>query len=320
MNIATGIARSTTTDSAGRYHVLSLSPGEYRVEVRKNGFRAVIQSGIEITIGRAAVINVTMQLGEVSERVEVVARPPLIESSNATIGEVISNEKVVALPLNGRSFAQLALLVPQVVQGEVGTGNTGVQNTSISNQGYFSISGGRSEAAQFTFNGINVNNEFIGGTLVYPPIDSLQEFKIEQNVYSAELGGRIGQVILTGKAGTNTLHGSAYEFLRNDKLDANNFFPNRAGLPRRPLKQNQFGASIGGPIIESYLWLLQLGSARVRRGTPTTLTQPTALMRTGDFSELLPGRVIRDPLSAQPFPGNLIPASRISPISNIIVS
>lgn len=320
VNMATGIARSTTTDSAGRYHVLSLPPGEYRVEVRKSGFRVVIQSGIEITIGRAAVINVTMQLGEVAERVEVVARPPLIESSNATIGEVISNEKVVALPLNGRSFAQLALLVPQVVQGGVGTGNTGVQNTSISNQGYFSISGGRSEAAQFTFNGINVNNEFIGGTLVYPPIDSLQEFKIEQNVYSAELGGRIGQVILTGKAGTNTLHGSAYEFLRNDKLDANNFFSNRAGLPRRPLKQNQFGTSIGGPIIRNRTFgFFNWESARVRRGTPTTLTQPTPLMRSGDFSELLPGRVIRDPQSSQPFPGNLIPASRISPISANIV-
>ncbi|MFN0172563.1 MAG: carboxypeptidase regulatory-like domain-containing protein [Bryobacteraceae bacterium] len=316
IQVATQVARTTLTDTAGRYHVPSLTPGEYLLQVRVVGFREAVRKGIEITIGRAAVVDIQLELGEVAERVEVEAAPPLIESSNATIGEVISNEKVVALPLNGRSFAQLALLVPQVVQGGVGTGNTGIQNTSISNQGYFSISGGRSEAAQFTYNGINVNNEFIGGTLVYPPIDSLEEFRIEQNVYSAELGGRIGQVILTGKAGTNSLHGSAYEFLRNDKLDANSFFANRAGLARRPLKQNQFGASAGGPIIRNRTFaFFNWESARVRRGIPTTLTQPTALMRGGNFSELLPGRVLRDPQNGQPFVNNVIPANRISPIA-----
>jgi len=318
--ISTQVTRSTVTDDAGRYYVLSLPPGDYQVQVRSNGFREAVQKGIGITIGRAAVVEIQMELGEVTERVEVVGRPPLIESTNATIGEVISNEKVLALPLNGRSFAQLALLVPQVVQGGVGTGNTGIQNTSVSTQGSLSISGGRSEAAQFTFNGVNVNNEFVGGTLVYPPIDSLEEFKIEQNVYSAELGGRIGQVILTGKAGTNTLHGSAYEFLRNDKLDANNFFQNRAGLPRRPLKQNQFGASIGGPVARNRTFgFFNWESARVRRGVPFTTTVPTALMRAGNFSELLPGRAIRDPLTRQPLPGNLIPAARISPIALNIV-
>ncbi len=317
---STQVTRSTVTDEAGRYYVLSLPPGDYQLQVRSSGFREAVRKGIDITIGRAAVVDIQMELGEMTERVEVVARPPLIESTNATIGEVISNEKVVALPLNGRSFAQLALLVPQVVQGGVGTGNTGIQNTSVSTQGSISISGGRSEAAQFTYNGVNVNNEFVGGTLVYPPIDSLEEFKIEQNVYSAELGGRIGQVILTGKAGTNALHGSAYEFLRNDKLDANNFFQNRAGLPRRPLKQNQFGASIGGPIVRNRTFgFSNWESTRVRRGTSWTGTQPTSLMRAGNFSELLPGRAIRDPRTGQPLPGNLIPAARISPIAvNII--
>ncbi|HUQ94366.1 MAG TPA: carboxypeptidase regulatory-like domain-containing protein [Bryobacteraceae bacterium] len=316
IHVSTQVTRSTVTDSEGRYYALSLPPGEYEVQVRVSGFREALRKGIEITIGRAAVVDIQMELGEISQRVEVTGAPPLIESSNATIGEVISNEKIVALPLNGRSFAQLALLVPQVVTGGVGTGNTGIQNTSISTQGSLSISGGRSEAAQFTFNGINVNNEFIGGTLVYPPIDALEEFKIEQNVYSAELGGRVGQVILSSKAGTNALHGSAYEFLRNDKLDANNFFLNRAGVAKRPLKQNQFGASVGGPIIRNRTFgFFNWESARVRRGTPVTLTQPTAAMRTGDFSELLPARVIRDPQTGAPFSGNLIAAGRISPIA-----
>ena len=319
-NTSTGLRRSSATDQAGRYYVLSLHPALYAVESKSAGFRSNVQSGVEITIGRAAVVDFKLEVGNVTETLQVTATPPLIENSNATIGEVITNEKVVALPLNGRSFAQLALLVPQVVQGGVGVGNLDIQNTSIGNQGSMSISGGRSEAAQFTYNGINVNNEFVGGTLVYPPIDSLEEFKIEQNVYSAELGGRVGQVILTEKAGSNQFHGSAYEFLRNARLDANSFFNNRAGNPKSPLKQNQFGASLGGPIIRNRTFgFFNWESGRIRRGTTNTITQPSIAMRSGDFSELLPGRTLKDPLTGSLFPNNVIPAGRLSPIAlNVI--
>jgi hypothetical protein len=323
VNTTTGVQRSSRTDTDGRYYVLSLRPGVYNVEVKHAGFRASTQTGVEITIEREAVVDFKLEVGAVGQQIEVHASPPLVESSNATIGEVITNEKILALPLNGRSFAQLALLAPQVISGGVGVGNgqADLQNTSIGTQGAFSISGARNESVQFTFNGIVVTNEFVGGSQVFPPIDSLEEFKIEENVYSAELGGEIGQVILTGKTGTNQFHGSAYEFVRNSKFDANNFFNNRAGIPNAPLKQNQFGASLGGPIIRNRTFgFFNWESARIRRANASTATQPTALMRIGDFSQLLPGRNVNDPVTGQPFPNNVIPASRISPIATNIIN
>src|SRR5262249_21311496 len=154
--------------------------------------------------------------------------------------------------------------------------------------------------------------DFTGGTFAYPPIDSIQEFKIVQNNYGAEFGGRTGQVIVTSKAGTNEFHGSAYEFFRNAHLDANNFFNNLAGINKRPLKQNQFGASVGGPVtLPRYsgknrtFFFVNYEGARIRSGTTSTATVPTALMRQGDFSGL--ATVIKDPLNGSPFPGNRIP-------------
>ncbi len=319
-NTATGIERSVTADSTGRYVVLSLPAGEYEARAEVAGFRTTVRTGITLVIGRTAVVDFEMAVGQLTETVSVTEAPPLIEATHATLGEVVQNKQILELPLNGRSYAQLALLSPQVVQGGVGVG-TRTQEGGVGTQGYFSISGSRPEGNQFTFNGINVTNEFTGGTIAYPPIDSIQEFKILQNSYSAEMGGRTGQVVLTSKGGTNDFHGSAYEFLRNDKLDANNFFLNLAGQPRRPLKQNQFGASLGGPIFVPRLYsgknrsffFFNYEAARIRRGSTSTTTVPTARMREGDLSEL--GRVIRDPVTGDPFANAVIPAARINPIA-----
>src|SRR5581483_10368153 len=247
-NTNTGVTRTTTTDTAGRYSALSLAVGEYEVKAEAKGFRTVVQTGITLVIDRTAVVDFNLSVGQVSETISVTADAPLVESSHAALGEVVQNKQILELPLNGRSYAQLALLTPGVVAGGAGIG-TRTQENAVGTSGFFSISGSRPEGNQFTFNGVNVTNEFTGGTFAYPPIDSIQEFKILQNSYSAELGGRTGQVLLTSKGGTNEFHGSAYEFLRNDKLDANNFFSNLAGQKKRPLKQNQFGASIGGPVL-----------------------------------------------------------------------
>ncbi len=318
-NINTGVTRTAKTDNTGRYTFLSLPVGEYEVKAEASGFRTTVKTGVTLVIDRTAVVDFDLSVGQLSETVSVTAAAPLIESSHAALGEVIQNKQILDLPLNGRSYAQLALLAPQVVAGGTGTG-TRTQENAIGTSGYFSISGSRPEGNQFTYNGINVTNEFTGGTFAYPPIDSIQEFKIVQNNYSAELGGRTGQVVLTSKAGTNEFHGSAYEFLRNDKLDANNFFSNLAGQPKRPLKQNQFGASLGGPIMlprysgkNRTFFFVNYEGARIRRGNPSTTTVPTIRMRQGDLSEL--GRAIRDPLTGQPFPNAIIPANRISPIA-----
>jgi Carboxypeptidase regulatory-like domain/TonB dependent receptor-like, beta-barrel len=316
-NIATQESRGASSDPSGRYYVLSLPVGTYEVKAEASGFRTAIRQNVVLVIGRTAVVNFEMKVGEITETVTVSAAPPLIESSNATIGEVVENKQILALPLNGRSYAQLTLLIPQVVQGGVGTGiGSGLQDTAIGTRATVSISGSRREGNQFSYNGINVTNEFTGGTYIYPPIDSLQEFKIEQNNYSAELGGRAGQVLLTAKAGTNEFHGSVYEFLRNDQLDANNFFNNLAGRKIAPLRQNQFGAALGGPVYKNKTFFFaNYEGGRVRRGSTSTTTLPTARMRTGDFSELLPDRVIRDPVTGAPFSGNIIPTPRLSPIA-----
>jgi len=319
-NVSTGVTRAAVTDSTGRYTFVSLPVGDYEVRAEAAGFRTTVRSGITLLIGRTAIVDIDLTVGQVTETIAVTAAAPLIESTHAAIGEVIQNKQILDLPLNGRSYAQLALLVPQVVgSGGVGIG-TRTQENAIGTSGYFSISGSRPEGNQFTFNGTNVTNEFTGGTFAYPPIDSIQEFKILQNNYSAELGGRVGQVVLTAKGGTNELHGSAYEFIRNDHLDANNFFSNLAGLPKRPLKQNQFGASVGGPIFlpgysgkNKSFYFVNYEGARIRRGSTSTTTVPTPLMRTGDFSET--GRTIRDPLTGNPFPNAVIPANRINPIA-----
>src|SRR5579885_727153 len=322
-NVNTGVTRTTSSDSAGRYVVLSLPIGEYEVRAAANGFRSVLRSGVTLQIGQTAVVDFTLEVGQVNETVSVNEAAPVIESANATIGEVIQNQEVLALPLNGRSYTQLAALVPQVVFGGVAVGTT-AQSNNIGTNGMFSISGSRPEGNEFTLNGINVTNEFTGGTFAYPPIDSIQEFKIVQNNYSAEFGGRTGQVIVTSKGGGNEFHGSLYEFLRNDHLDANNFFNNLAGINKRPLKQNQFGASLGGPVsLPGYsgknrtFFLVNYEGARIRSGNTSTTTVPTAQMRTGDFSQV--SRVIRDPLTGNPFPNNIIPAARISPIATNIV-
>jgi hypothetical protein len=318
-NTGTGQVRSLTTDASGRYNVLSLLTGQYDVQATATGFKSVVRTGINIEIGTNALVNFSLPVGSVNTEVTVTTAPPLIESSNATIGQVIENKDVVSLPLNGRSYTQLAVLAPGVSFGGSAVGAT-LQSPSLGTSGSFSISGARAEGSEFTLNGITVTNEFTGGTYAYPPIDSIQEFKLLQSNYGAEFGFRVGQVVVTSTAGTNAFHGSAYEFIRNDALDAANFFNNLAGIGKAPLKRNQFGGSIGGPVYlprysgkERTFFFVNYEGATIREGITETATVPTALMRAGNFSQL--SKTIMNPSTGQPFPGNLISASLLSPIA-----
>jgi hypothetical protein len=325
-NVDTELSRNAMADSSGRFTALSLPIGQYEVRAKAKGFGTVVRPRIVIEIGSSALVDFTLPVGNVNTELTVTSAPPLIESSNATVGQVIENEDVVTLPLNGRSFAQLATLAPGVAFGGTAVGiSSGLQDPSLGASGSFAISGARSEGSEFTMNGITVTNEFTGGTYAYPPIDSIQEFKLLQNNYSAEFGFRVGQVILTSKAGTNAFHGSLYEFLRNDHLDAANFFNNLAGIGNSPLKRNQFGASVGGPIYlpkysgkDKSFFFVNYEGAQIRAGTTETATVPTALMRAGNFSQL--STAILDPVTGQAFPGNQIPSNRISPIALNAVS
>lgn len=315
-NEGTGSKRTTVTDGSGRYEVLMLPVGTYSLSADAPGFRPEIQMGLQLETGSVAALNIQMQVGVVAEKVSVEANASLIEASHAAIGEVVENKQVLDLPLNGRSFGSLALITPQVNVGNTQAGWYPVMPGPAAD---VTIAGSRAENNQITLDGTTVTNDYTGGTMIYPSVDDLQEFKIVEGSYSAELGGRQGQILLVTKSGTNYLHGSAYEFLRNDALDARNFFD---GSTKFPLRQNQFGASLGGPIVLPHIYngkdkthfFLSYEGVRIHLGSTSINSVPTAQMRTGDFSELS-GIQIVDPLTHQPFPNNVIPSSRLSPIA-----
>jgi hypothetical protein len=314
-NEGTGSKRSSVTDGSGRYEVLMLPAGTYSVSADAKGFSSMSQTGIQLETGSIAALNIQMQLGVVAEKVTIEAVAPLIETSHAAIGEVVQNKQVLELPLNGRSFASLALITPQVNRGNSQAGWYPIMPGPAAD---ITIAGSRAENNQVTLDSTTVTNDYTGGTMIYPSVDALQEFKILEGSYSADLGGRQGQILLVSKSGTNYLHGSVYEFLRNDKFDARNFFD----INKFSLRQNQFGGSLGGPVILPHIYdgknkthfFVSYEGVRIHRGSTSINSVPTARMRTGDFSEV-PSTQIVDPLTGQPFPNNVIPSSSLSPIA-----
>jgi hypothetical protein len=313
-NEATGARRVSASDVEGRYEVLVLPVGTYSVTVEAQGFRTVTNTGIKLETGRVAVLNIQVEVGAIAEQVTVEAAPPLMETSHAAIGEVVQNKAVLELPLDGRSFASLALITPQVSPGRSQAQWYPVMPGASLD---VTISGSRAENNQVTLDSTTVTNDYTGGTMVYPSVDALQEFKIVQGSYSADLGARLGQILLVTKSGTNEFHGSAFEFLRNDALDARNFFDAR----KFSLRQNQFGAALGGPVMLPTIYdgknkthfFLSYEGTRIHRGATGLYSVPTAVMRRGDLRES--GRIVRDPVTKEPFPDNTIPASRLDPIA-----
>ena len=238
LNVDTGIEKIAGTNEQGYYTLPLLSPGHYSLTVRKEGFQTVKNEGITLEIGQAARMDFTLRLGSVTETVTVTATAPLLASESAAIGQVIGNKKILDLPLNGRDFTQLATLVP----GAISRGT----NTAI-DAPLLSINGGRNSKTVFMMDGANITNQYYDGAALTPSVDAIQEFKVETNSFSAENGQGSGVIVIALKSGTNELHGSAFEFLRNEAFDARNFFNNSSKRP--PLKQNQFGFSLGGPVV-----------------------------------------------------------------------
>ncbi len=305
----TGVTTTVQTDDLGRYFVPSLKVGEYAITVTQKGFKTTRREGLILQVNQILEINFSLEIGAVTEQVTVTGAAPLIQAADATIGQVIDNKQTTTLPLNGRSYAQLAFLTPTVVPGRGCC--PGAFAPTFATTGDFSIGGSRGEDNQFTVDGLSATNDFVGGTYVYPSIDALQEFKITQNSYMPELGSRAGQVLVVSKTGTNKLHGSVYEFLRNDALDARDTF----AISKQPLRLNQFGGTAGGPIIkDKTFWFFGYEGTRQRRGTTATTVVPDAAMRSGNFSELLPGVQLHAPVdypgaglkAGDPIPGNRI--------------
>lgn len=326
INSETGIKRVATTNEQGYYTLPLLNPGTYAITIRKTGFKAVERKGIKLDVAQIARVDFTLELGEMKDTVTVVAEAPVLASESAVVGQVISNRKVLDLPLNGRDWTQLTTLTP----GAISRGsNSQLEAPSIS------VDGSRNSKTVFMIDGGSVSSQYFDVASVVPSVDAIQEFSVQSNSFSAEYGQGTAIINVSLKSGTNQLHGSAYEFLRNQVLDARNFF-NTTGV-RPPVKQNQFGFTFGGPVVipkvyngrDRTFFFGDYEGTRIRRAVTNVNTVPSAAMRGGDFSALSttlldpatfradpskPGAILKDP-----FPGNIIPASRFSPQSTFFL-
>ncbi len=325
-NAQTGLSRSTKSSEDGGYRFLVLQPGVYTLQASLAGFKAVRRDSIIVEADRSIAVPVSLEVGAVTEVVEVTGGAPLLEPNTSSLGTVMDSRKVSELPLNGRNPLGLANLIPTVR----GIGFFGGQVLSSWRLAAVSIGGGPPLANGFLVDGIASEKLTIAGTQTFLSIDATQEFKVLTNAMSAEFGRTAGGIIsLVSKSGTNTFHGNLFEFLRNDNLNANDFFANRAGRPVAPLAYNQFGGTLGGPVKKNKIFFFANYEAFFeRRSVQSLITSPTAQQRAGDFSDTRTANgsliTIFDPTTtrANPeggfirdaFPGNTIPASRIDAV------
>jgi hypothetical protein len=257
LNTDQGITLETTTSAAGQYVFSPVRIGHYTVTVAAPGFSTTTQQNITVTVGQHVLANVKLSLGSASQTVQVTSAPPQLQTDEASVGQVINQHSVNSLPLNGRNFTFLAQLAAGVNTPQADTrGNAA--------SGAFSANGLRPAQNNYLLDGIDNNSnavDFLNGTnfVILPPLDAIQEFKVQTADFSAELGRSAGAVLnATIKSGTNSIHGAVWEFFRNDKLDAADWFEDNAGIQKGALRQNQFGASVGGPIIKDKLILRRL--------------------------------------------------------------
>jgi Carboxypeptidase regulatory-like domain len=324
-NIGTAFTQTTTTDTSGDFQFRLLQPGTYLIEVSSPGFKTFRRDGIIVEADRSLAVPVTLEVGQTSETVEVVGGTPLLEPNTSELGTTVDSQKVMDLPLNARNPMGLANLIPTVK----GVGYFGNQILTSWRVGSINMGGGQALTSAFLLDG--VANDKMGdasGANTFLTTDSTGEFKIITNDMSAAYGRTTGGVIsVISKSGTNEYHGSAFEYLQNTALNANNFFSNKAGTPLAPVHQNQFGGAVGGRIVKDKLFFFANFEGFVQHlSNSQIISSPTALQRQGDFSQTTAANgqeiIIYDPLSTTtnssgasvrtPFPGNKIPTSNIS--------
>ncbi len=331
-----GTSRTVTATEDGFYNATSLPAGFYTISTAPTGFKKTVSTGVELHVNENKTVNLDLQVGQVTETVTVTSESTPVELRSGEVSSLISEKQVTELPLNGRNYAQLALMVPgvsPVTQAGAG-GAFATRGTGLNAGVDMSVNGNQSNSNLWTVDG--VNNMDVGSNrtlLVFPSVDSIQEFRVERNSFSAEFGQAQGAVVnLITKGGSNDFHGAAFEFFRNDALNANNFFLNRSGQPKPQLDYNNYGGNFSGPIVKNrvfFFWSEEW--RRERRGQVLSAHVPTAAEKIGDFSGSLTGTLPRDPatchnvpdplpgdpghlkLVCDPFPGNKIPANRLSP-------
>ncbi len=337
-NVATTIAHKTVTGKNGDYVLGDLPPGDYTLTVEAPGFRKLEQTGVSLQVNQQARVDLPLQVGQTAETVSVTGHPPLLESESSSVGTVINQQLVNELPLNGRNFVQLATLSPGVNgvgESASGTIMSGTRPDDKRPGSEIFSNGNREGDNNFLYDGVDNNERLTLSISLRPAVEAVREFKIQTNLYSADVGRNSGAVVdVISKSGTNQLHGSLFEFLRNSDVDARTYF-NKKGTNFPAFRLNQFGGSLGGPVVipkvyhgkDKTFFFVDYEGFRNSVQIFELGNIPTARMRTGDFGELLPNTIIYDPLTTipnpskpgaflrTPFANNIIPSSRWDPIS-----
>jgi hypothetical protein len=336
-NLDTNEVRVQLSTETGSYTFAALPPARYRMEVENPGFKRFVQEPIEVRVQQFVTIEARLEVGQSAQTVEISGQVALLDAATSSLSHVVENREITELPLNGRNTLALVALTPGVrAQGQF------LQNTatrSFAGWGNFSTNGGISDANEVLVDGAAVTMFLVNAPSLVPPVDATQEFRVQTNNYAAEFGRSSGGLVNIGiKSGTNRLHGSVYEFLRNDQLDANDFFLNRAGKDRPKLTYNQYGFAVGGPlwIPKAYdgrdktFFFVNFEGFRQRQAQALTTTVPTAAQLGGDFSQTFNSAgqliVIANPFASRPgpagtpvrdpFPNNRIPQSMFDPVAN----
>jgi outer membrane receptor protein involved in Fe transport len=312
-NTRTGQSRASVSGAEGEFIFPALQPGEYRLDAELAGFSKKSITNLVLVVNQRLEVPVVLEIGQLSDTVSVIAEAVLVNTADPTVGQVIEQKRVVDLPLNGRDFVQLATL------------SAGVE-TRQTTRGLLATNGTRGNGLSFLFDGVDGNDANAIFLSLTPSIEAVQEFKIQTSTYSAEFGRNAGaQINLVTKSGTNDFNGTVFEFLRDAALDARNYFdPTDQPIP--PFTRNQFGGVVGGPVRRNHLFfLVNYEGTRMEKSLTALATVPTEAERAGDFSRTLnPATgaliVVRDPLTGQPFPGNVIPANRLDRIGSRVAA
>jgi len=336
-NEDTGLRRATTSNDDGVYVVPLLPPGRYRISVQKEGFKPITRTGIVLQVDQVARIDFVLDLGAVAETIEVSDNAPLLQQDTSALGQVVDNQKILSLPLNGRMTFRLVNLTPGIIVTPGSSGQFGDVSVGTFDDINFSINGGRAQSNEVMVDGVPSTTGFLNLMTTVPSVDATQEFKVQSNSMSAEWGRFGGGVInVSTRGGTNEFHGSLFEFVRNNAFDSNEFFNKRAGRNIPPFRMNQFGGSGGGPLVRNKTFFFaNYEATRWRRGDIFQTTVPTLLQRDGDFSRTFTptGDIISiyDPLTSAAltpgganfrrtvFPGNVIPRNRFDAVGANIV-
>jgi Carboxypeptidase regulatory-like domain/TonB dependent receptor len=327
VNTAVNTHTEVRSDPSGNYSAISLQPGGYSLEVTVSGFKKYVRTGITLDVQQQAHIDVVLQVGDSAQSIEIAADTSSIETVSSAIGKVVDNKAIVNLPLNSRNVYNLIFLTPGVA-GSIGNNYDGMT---------YAVNGARATMMDTLIDGVSASFSTVNGksgVSIFPSIDAIAEFKVMGANYPAEFGRSQGSVLnVIFKSGTNQLHGSAYEFLRNSALDSNDFFANQKGIALGSFKRSQFGGTVSGPVRrDKTFFMASYEGLRARTYDSTNPTMPTDLQRQGDFSKTFAANgqtiAVYDPFTTRasgsayirdPFPGNKIPSARFDPVAVNVV-